>query len=664
MTQRYLYAQMAFSDIKGNVYRADIMRQGVEPEDEDGNPSWTPLQLTAAGESCFEVSDDEKENLFAPVHCQTGYMSIVCDSDFVGNLFPSNNLEFKVMLYRTGEADILEWMGFIKAESYTTYIWDGIAAFNLALLCPLSVIRGGDMPTVAENHGIWTIRQLLEYCFSFADCDFGEWLTTFDASQFAEFLGWKVNSMNWAGFNDSFDIRKAEGEENRRIESSADCLEVVSDVCRYLGLSLSCVRGRLLFYKPDGCDVLTGLADSVQMPVVDMASLDYIGTSHTRMLRAGRKSVKVAAAVNAQEDLLTLSLDEWPYKEPQEETYGDYTWYAIRYNNNNTSSPSDFTARFRRYRFFTELINDNPGWDANFRKIDLVRIDYVKTTEKDRKKNYSFRDGVMVRPTVTDSQVQRPRYWLESYLPFALAGGKFLLNFSYCLQSQDGNLEGLSGDFVVRCCLQVGDMSWTGSEWKKGVPNWFDIPVVGNVCEDNKKLDFYYNDYSGYIIPIDTPLHGKVLFGMRLPYTQHLSPYDSICRSISVKCIFPKYGNDKLLEENIQKIELTPAFIDAEEVKLSMTVYSPQRNPYGLGLLYAADGSYASTLGGENPEATLCSRLAAHYRQSSQLMTVRVRDGLDLQKQRLFILDGVKYSLVAYSRNYSDGSTELNLISI
>ena len=133
----------------GTLYTVNIWKDGALP-------SGYPLTLKG-GAHPFVTQEDDNEDQFTPLRTQTGYLRIIDDGKAVNasnqsvafswkDLMPSTDTDRPVTLtHQSGGATVVDWQGYMQAQTFTGELYDGVQEREFPIQCPLSALTASNV---------------------------------------------------------------------------------------------------------------------------------------------------------------------------------------------------------------------------------------------------------------------------------------------------------------------------------------------------------------------------------------------------------------------------------------------------------------------------------------------------------------------------------------
>lgn len=117
---------------------------------EDVEETVETAYLLYGAENPFETSETNSEEYFLPIRSQTGYIRIVDKDGKDRNglaydwheIIPDNNTHHQVrLIYEHGNSRDIVWIGYMKAEMFTTQTFAGTEELAFPVICPIGLLE-------------------------------------------------------------------------------------------------------------------------------------------------------------------------------------------------------------------------------------------------------------------------------------------------------------------------------------------------------------------------------------------------------------------------------------------------------------------------------------------------------------------------------------------
>lgn len=269
-----------FKSLSGISCRVDIF-------DED----WTGQVATLEGAANpFEYSEiDDEDLLNTVIRYRTGYLRLFeNERGELDEVYPNVNTDRYIEFYY---GEILDFNGFIEAQSFEDSWEDGRRVVSLPVISPIGLAFGTDYPWDDDTNPTWNnIRGILYKSLTALDANYTGFIfpqymeTPQDITLVATRL--YINSLVFAPYNDQYNKYESPSAQNRIFKPNTveDALMVI---CTGFGLILHDVPGTPIFQRVDyqGHYVNFGLiggATQITPRVMTMALFSsVIGTENT-----------------------------------------------------------------------------------------------------------------------------------------------------------------------------------------------------------------------------------------------------------------------------------------------------------------------------------------------------------------------------------------------
>lgn len=676
--------RIAFEALSGKPYTLDILVDGYSG----------PVIPLRGGADPFETREDNSEEYFRPIRTQSGYLRVVDDGyDLNGDpwdwheLLPQNNMEHQVRLLSSG---VVEWIGYMKAEMFTTRAFDYGRELEFPVICPLSLL-GLQRATVQGQSGmaqvlgrgtLRTVGQVLHMALSSTGVAWSSVHVSGNVSGHAD-LNTRLNLMNYLG--DEPDVNVTDEIATWTIDSGYEAM--VSDIARFWGWTLYS-RGLDVFIVSSGQGGRFRRLPFASLPTVVASSetydgestaleaLDYMSTAHDEDYLPGRRRVRIESSSGDWGSVLQPDLSKLNY-----EWYGGMN-HVIEYGHN--------PVRYYGIQFDLKL-PDNiiypyqeklDNYLLTFNRINigarsntlLVRDDSWPAGEE--KLTFSLQTNIMLLTGGTEP-------------PEILAQRFFSICTLFDVSAPEDSM--LSLEARARMTLNPGDTeNWNpnsdyfrmhlriGTRYLQPNGTWSAAPAAIQVyigsdgrIKTTRSLFDPHPGASGFCVTMPEDLYGKLELGFLMAPSRDIL-LDGVTLKVVPKDdpVFPEVSDGDVWEE------VANLTFDEEE-KVSLSFASGDKNKYGRGQLFTFSGGYLTevpfvrpdgTSGRLRPEQELLRRMVEAYGVIRHRLTVEVADGagLSLPSHRYYFGASPSrlYSIQSVSHSWVDGTMRLTIVEL
>ena len=663
-----------FQSITGKNYTVQILVDGYTGDA-------IPLQ---GASSPFSTTESTSEDYFEPIRTQSGYIRIIDTGvDLDGNAFdwktllPSTNAQHQVRLMN--EDDEIEWIGYMKAEMFTTTLFDYGTEYEFPIICPLEMLESEQLSfTSTEMNAYNTIHQAIYAVLSSAGIDWQQVWFPANVLDYGD-INARLNYMNFFTGTPT-----TEGNVTTWHDESARKTDIVREICRFFGWTLYS-RGRNLYfmaaddvqqYRVYAFSVLasdSAIALSWNGETVSLSSLEYLSNEHSIDVLMGRNKIEIKANVNEQEVLIDPPLQDLDYivYGSGKEQLGNY--YRYQFILDMPSNP--MTAHLNGLDIFIRRVQNSSGTIGSTCLMDdiwLVRDDYEKRT-------FSFNHDIglyLVSDLPTDIMSQRMISFETAFPVFAPAGSMISISAGARRSLDPVVNPEYSTDYKVRMFLRIGDKYYNpnGHTWTT-TPTVFEAPLFYYQLYTTRQQFDGHLGASGYCIDMQTnSVYGKMMLGLLMNPIVPSGDIGTMLNNIKVGV----YSDEDTILFPANKSEQTYEGVGSNNFKenesVSLSFASGDRNKNGKGQLYAFDGKYLTTIQFTDgtttrtqiPEIHLLNRYTRMYGQFRERMQVEVRPTTtNIKPTTVFThTNGKTYAPQSISREWADDKIRLTIVEI
>lgn len=709
MTQWEIGYQLPFEDLDGQQYCVYIYdSQGIPAE---------IVTLTGSDEP-FVTQEDDDDDIFKNIRSQSGYLRIIDeDGTLMEQLFANNNTSSLVKLFagtwndqtKVFTPSTLEWVGFIRAESYSQRWGD----YNQEVEIPVrsiigtlnDIMMGNQYLTAYDNFAkLWvkameTIGYTPEYMY--IACDTLSW------------DNWLSIMIEWSLFFDE------ETFENEGTTTSTyfgcSFMEALGSVLSLFGLMCREYKGNIYimqYDKPQNVRIYEFMWDDVELiadgggfigedyPLTSRQMMDSITFMDTHNLfsnNGGRSSVKISLSLDSDSTIsFTPDAVVTDSSTVYERTLSNGTLYGQLHEPANATKEKCYFWKFNKY---TSQGESNFSFFCFCSLLDGYSLDPYYTNDvlvtgaapvrwffRTGTESVVLRDGLYLQTQYHEYNNSNPPnvykqcYSISSdYSFYRLRDGYININFHLdSVTLAEWNKTALIRRRVY-CALQAGNKFWNGSAWVTGsattVYFYIDVESNGNITT-NKDSTMLVDKNEGYFVPIQTgsgviTLH--ILNIIDSPNTTpviRLSTYAHIMTNLSVEFLTTYESNiSQRSSNNYYKKILMSGFNGAETIDLKIgtwnnnvdnRVFIKDSNSRYIESWQYKKGSGSVT---ERPEIHLLNRMAEYYVNARRTYECTIAKGVDLLTS-YYIYDNRYFLAVSKQRNWRDATEKVKFIEI
>ena len=327
----------------------------------DESESETVYELRGASVP-FETTEDCSEDVFTARRSQTGYIRII-DSKFDLNgvpfdwheMLPNNNMSHQVRLVRVnGTSRTIEWVGYMKAETFTTTTFTINGELAFPVVCPLGTLEL--IPFVYSSNintevTILTIAQILHYALASTGIPFENMYVGNNLASHNEFADLNAR----ISLNNFFDAEPELDGNLATWTNSMSLAELVDSLCRFWGWTIYS-RGLNVYIVANGERVTEyrllsfanlnsatiASASSYTPKVLNLAktngdkAVEYVSDNNSEDTLNGYRNITIKADVKEITDIINPDLDDLIYNTTDFDNGAD----PVSYNDEKTPPES------------------------------------------------------------------------------------------------------------------------------------------------------------------------------------------------------------------------------------------------------------------------------------------------------------------------------------
>ena len=577
--------------------------------------------------SCFVVTGTDDDFMYTPVRTSSATIQVL-DSDLLLDLYSINNQYAPVKLFKNG---VLEWTGFIKPEQYTQPYRPTPQSIGVDCVSALASLENIEYKRKTDT-GFITIWGLLGELISSANGGYRGVYIPEVYGRSSDMSGNVLASMQVA-------------EENFTEDEKTN-LEVLEDVCKFLGWTVHDIGGYLYFVDADWRgnyrlydEELSGYT-TVEGNGVMVQDIGYNGAdANTLDVVPGYNKASVKA-INHVFDEVINNEDYEELKPFSDITYlegsefirkqfvNPKNWEIISYNSNKqvidmNTPPTD--PNYSCYGAVAMSLAEYKG-----KEVDGIMVPDID--------EYPYEDAIQMRYLSADGDVVISS---SDALPvFRMKGatavwseGAISINASVRVE-RDYRMIGIKTVNEVNLnrlnsILRIGNWYWDGDTWVNSYTT-FVLPFVesGNewlTIKDTKTPDMPYKGLSGYVIPLpEKPIIGEIEFTMlSYDWSDFLAGLIDIY-GVTMKGLSFGYAKkdgiyeegengDRVYENTVNEDYMS----EADEIEFGISSYNEDGATYSKVLLDGAwltDNLYCAIVGESvRPEELMIRRIVNRY---------------------------------------------------
>lgn len=648
----------AFKSLHGHNYTISIMQDGYT---EDYS------QELLLGAEPFVTEEDNDDDIFKPVRKQSGYLSVVCSPEEAAELLPDTNSQNYVELKRDG---VVEWVGFMKNESYNQDPFDELHAYQFPLICPLTLLENVEISSTLQNNGgIFSIGYILKMIIDLCGVDFNSVIVSKDVDGIKQ-MDAVVSFWNWLESNNEYDYSKAISEDNPLYNCKVKIDELLEQICEFFGWTCRIVGKDIFFdvidknitakasipYNTLGADSRTW-QNSDAKPTLELDELTYISKDNKESFVQGVSRINIECDVNKYEDML-LKLPNDDIKL----TFGDLV-DVTTYNKGTTSHP-EYTYEYN-VRLVTRLTHAhqyNQNEDFKFRQCrwqnyrvganllsDLSLIQ-ISSTQLER-----FNPHLAMYLATTASDIYRGvNMSMVSHEDFILPEGYICIN---------GDADCYKLKFVQHeTAFSIpAEIKWGDNQ----ISNYVAFDNKGKIASNRSIQEQMSNPSipSGQWINVNSANHGKlsIKFYPVVTTDATVPPY------IIIGNLNISFGNKVALnnskDKNEYKRKTGNSCKESKDLKLAMC--TSNGNVAGRALIVNSNYQYITSFNyngtNKRPEVQLLDRMAQQLASRSRQLIIDVLDDVETTQYPVVENFSDSMAVLSVSRNYRDDKITLQL---
>lgn len=671
-----------FVALNGDKFRIDICTKGYKGE-------IVPL---LGADSPITTDEDDSTDLFTPIRTQSGSLRIVnTNKDLNGGdfdpfeLYPGSPLERQVRLY-CNDADTPRWVGYIDVQALTKPLYTTIDILEYSLSCPLLTLYNIPFKVTCSGNADETFKsmgQLLHYCLK----EVNDWEAVMKTNTVfgRQDLNAKVSLLNFVS-KDEVQCNKVTDENPEATwESDITCGEVVDEICKYWGWTLSSRGNTLYLLSPQSRRQIAGiyfeklpvitddtLGSNTFYPMVNCEDLQFASTDHSVERVNGYRKITITNDVNADEDIINPDLSKLQYdfigideenKQIIHQDLSDEGSYNFVYGGLVDSN----TGNIKKHKLDNYILYNNKTSAVGY-TVPFVLVEHDQWNFGANKYAFKFKQSIACwkQGSVNSNVLQRRIFSLTTLENVVVPANSMICISGIAEKNVKPSINNPFDEDIkipLHLMLRVGGMYYDGSyydsgdgtyiyngEWRNQASFIFANIRQGGEIDQNMQTLQLYPECDGYCIPVTNTMVGRVevavLFIHDSVPTQDYT-LDGIRYLIQNLRVSIHTKDDMLRPINKSSHEFKSEVTDIfkEELYVETSMASGVDNVAGLGQLYYGITNNPLTLinfdgtgdiniedEGIKPEQELLNKYGKVYGDVHTVYTWEVFDNVDADK--------------------------------
>lgn len=671
-----------FVALNGDKCRIDICTDGYEGE-------IVPL---LGADSPITTDEDDSTDLFTPIRTQSGSLRIVnTNKDLNGGdfdpfeLYPGTALERQVRLYCN---DMLRWVGYIDVQALTKPLYTTVDILEYSLSCPLLTLYNIPFKVTCSGNADETFKsmgQLLHYCLK----EVNDWEIVMKTNTVygRQDINAKVSLLNFVNKDEAQCNNVADENPTATWESDITCGEVVDEICKYWGWTLSSRANMLYLLSPQSrqeiagiyfekLPVITGdtLGSNTYYPMVNCEDLQFASTDHSVERINGYRKITITNDVNADEDIINPDLSKLQYDfigvngdktQIIHQDISDEGSYNFVYGGLVDSD----TGNIKKHKLENYILYNNKTHTDGY-SVPFVLVEHDQWNIGANKYAFKFKQSIACwnYGSVNSNYLQRRIFSLTTLENVVVPANSII-----CISgiAEKNIMPSYNKPFPeeekipLPLMLRVGDMYYYGAyydrgdgtyiyngEWRNQASSIFVNIRQGGEIDQNMQTLQLYPECDGYCIPVTNTMVGRVEVAVLYVQTPGQTPDSSLTggiRYLIQNLRVSIHTKDDMLRpinksSHEFKSEVTDIF--KEELYVETSMASGVDNVAGLGQLYygwtnnpltlinfdGTGGDFNVENEGIKPEQELLNKYARVYGDVHTVYTWEVFDNVDADK--------------------------------
>lgn len=671
-----------FVALNGDKCRIDICTDGYEGE-------IVPL---FGADSPITTDEDDSTDLFTPIRTQSGSLRIVnTNKDLNGGdfdpfeLYPGSALERQVRLYCN---DMLRWVGYIDVQALTKPLYTTIDILEYSLSCPLLTLYNIPFKVTCSGNADETFKsmgQLLHYCLK----EVNDWEIVMKTNTVygRQDLNAKVSLLNFVS-KDEVQCNNVTAENPTATwESDITCGEVVDEICKYWGWTLSSRANTLYLLSPQSRREIAGiyfeklpvitndtLGSNTFYPGVNCEGLQFASTDHSVERVNGYRKITITNDVNADEDIINPDLSKLQYdfigideenKQIIRQDLSDEGSYNFVYGGLVDSN----TGNIKKHKLDNYILYNNKTSAVGY-TVPFVLVEHDQWNFGANKYAFKFKQSIACwkQGSVNANVLQRRIFSLTTLENVVVPANSMICISGIAEKNVKPSINKPFDEDIkipLHLMLRVGGMYYSGTYtkkddkentyvynggWKNQASSIFANIRQGGEIDQNMQTLELYPECDGYCIPVTDTMVGRVevavLFIHDSVPTQDYT-LDGIRYLIQNLRVSIHTKDDMLRPINKSSHEFKSEVTDIfkEELYVETSMASGVDNVAGLGQLYYGWTNNPLTLinfdgtgdiniedEGIKPEQELLNKYGKVYGDVHTVYTWEVFDNVDADK--------------------------------
>lgn len=672
-----------FVALNGDKCRIDICTDKYEGE-------IVPL---LGADSPITTDEDDSTDLFTPIRTQSGSLRIVnTNKDLNGGdfdhfeLYPGSALERQVRLYCN---DMLRWVGYIDVQALTKPLYTTIDILEYSLSCPLQTLYNIPFKVTCSGNADETFKsmgQLLHYCLK----EVNDWEAVMKTNTVfgRQDLNAKVSLLNFVS-KDEVQCNNVTAENPTATwESDITCGEVVDEICKYWGWTLSSRANMLYLLSPQSrlkiayisfekLPVITDdtLGSNTYYPMVNCEDLQFASTDHSVERVNGYREITITNDVNADEDIINPDLSKLQYDFIG--VNGDKT--QIIHADSSDKGPVNFvygglddtkTGNPSKQKLENYILYNNRTHAVGY-TVPFVLVEHDQWLSGTNKYAFKFKQSIACwkHGSVNSNYLQRRIFSLTTLENVVVPANSMICISGIAEKNVKPSLnESFDEDTKIPLplMLRVGGMYYHGTytkkgdndntyvydgEWKNQASSIFANIRQGGEIDQNMQTLELYPECDGYCIPVTNTMVGRVEVAVLYaqdsgqPQDYTLDGIRYLIQNLRVS-IHTKDDMLRPINKSSHEFKSEVTDIFKEELYVEISMASGVDNVAGLGQLYYGtknnnpltlinfDGTGDINIEneGRKPEQELLNKYVSVYGDVHTVYTWEVFDNVDADK--------------------------------
>lgn len=662
--------QINFVSRKNDKYRLEILQDGWDD---------TVVHLRGAS-SPFVTEEDNSDDIFKPIRPQTGSLRIADNGyDLEGNEFdymdlvPENIFDNQVRLWLEGTGtipDTLRFIGYIRAESLTSKIFEAVSIREFQVSCPLGMLY--EIPlqfnnTASDMGTVKTIGQILYTALNSLHVGW-EYVYKQNNVSHREDLISQVSLINFINDNNPSNNSYTGLDSYNAVweEDGTTLGNVVEEICKFWGWALY-TRGLNIYIVtrqqnfPFAYFAFSDLTSKSNVSLteesvhyVDIDELSFASTDHTDAKRPGYRNITIEADVNEEDSVISpdfrkLTLDYYEGSPGQIIHQANDYQFVVR--NLNTTPQGSTRKQFLENYLIYENRLLQPGGDPVGYVVAVY--DAWKNDDFATKTSFGFKNGVCC---YTGGQAGARTFVMQTQNDVCVPFNSAICIFATVERDVNPSTDGSVGGRTIEAALKIGNLYWTGSTWSSSparfnIYTWDDSSITNpyNQFQGFTPVGILFDNHAGsqghciyveYINP-DTSIQQGLCGRMTLSlYATSGSPtqkdINCVLNGISISIVTP---DSKLnpINQGSQKYTILASQNFHENLSVNLKMASGTTNKYGYGQLYDQNFKLLSTIPfrvdnttteSKAPEVRLLQSMKKAYQSVTRQNTIEVFDNI------------------------------------